>query len=59
MHNFLIEHLPTKINYRRGEIIDATNANTGEIDIILYCDDSPVLSIRGSAIFLCEGVRRY
>lgn len=56
VHNFLAEHLPTKINYGRGEIIDSTNANTGEIDIILYRDDSPVLSIGGSDVFLCEGV---
>lgn len=56
VRNFLSGHLPTKINYGRGEIIDASNANTGEIDIILYRDDSPVLSIGGSAVFLCEGV---
>lgn len=56
VHNFLAEHLPTKINYGCGEIIDAADANTGEVDIILYRDDSPVLSIGGSDVFLCEGV---
>ena len=57
IQEFLESHLPSKFYIgKSGEIIDCFGGHTEELDIIIYSENIPKLSVRRQNIYLREGV---
>lgn len=52
----LKDYLPAKALVGSGEIVDSQDSRSGQIDVIVYRDDTPKLSVADRDVFLCEGV---
>lgn len=53
---FLSKVLPPKLSIKSGEIWDASNNKTGQLDVVILRDDGPSLHIASDNIYLAEGV---
>ncbi|MBI3032048.1 hypothetical protein HYY69_01125 [Candidatus Woesearchaeota archaeon] len=52
---FLSKVLPTKLSVKSGEIWDSMNNKTGQEDIIILREDSPILHVGSDNIHFAEG----
>ncbi len=53
---FLEKVVPSRLGVRTGEAWNAQGVRTGQLDVALYRDDSPVLAIGGADVLLAEGL---
>ncbi len=57
IQEFLESHLPSRFYIgKSGEIIDGYGGHTDELDIIIYSENVPKLSVQGRNMYLREGV---
>ncbi len=57
IQEFLEGHLPSRFHIgKNGEIIDGFGGHTEELDIIIYSENIPKLSVQGRNMYLREGV---
>jgi len=57
VQEFLADHLPSRFHIgKSGEIIDGFGGHTDELDIIIYSENMPKLSVQGHSMYLREGV---
>ncbi|MCD4751474.1 MAG: hypothetical protein K8R40_00190 [Anaerolineaceae bacterium] len=56
LNNFLSGNLPNRLKFVNGEIIDSKGTHSGQIDIIIFRDDTPSLNFFGSNTYIIEGV---